>query len=65
MGNLMSGSGGGKGHKGGTPEEVVKNAIAANSVMVFSKSYCPYCMKAKTSLKKVMGSTKFGVLEVW
>ncbi|KAI8971799.1 glutaredoxin [Mycotypha africana] len=27
--------------------DLVKKAIADNKVMVFSKSYCPYCMRAK------------------
>lgn len=64
MGNLVSRSSAGHDFKGSTPEEVVNKALAANPVMVFSKKFCPYCMKAKVSLKKVMGSTKFAVLEV-
>jgi len=36
------------------PEVVhlVKEKIALNTVMVFSKSYCPYCKKAKDILQK-------------
>ncbi|KAJ1886948.1 thioredoxin reductase [Kickxella alabastrina] len=31
--------------------QLVKSLIAKNAVMVFSKSYCPYCTKAKNLLK--------------
>ncbi|KAI8372336.1 glutaredoxin [Choanephora cucurbitarum] len=30
--------------------DVVKRAIADNKVMVFSKSYCPFCIRAKDLL---------------
>eukprot|EP00428_Durinskia_dybowskii_P060688 CAMPEP_0170383622 /NCGR_PEP_ID=MMETSP0117_2-20130122/15569_1 /TAXON_ID=400756 /ORGANISM="Durinskia baltica, Strain CSIRO CS-38" /LENGTH=101 /DNA_ID=CAMNT_0010639329 /DNA_START=110 /DNA_END=415 /DNA_ORIENTATION=- len=30
---------------------LTENAIKENKVMVFSKSYCPYCMKTKSSLQ--------------
>ncbi|KAJ1978389.1 Glutaredoxin [Dimargaris cristalligena] len=33
--------------------EKVNQLIAANQVMVFSKSYCPYCKRAKDALKQV------------
>jgi len=36
-------------------EVLVKEKISENAVMVFSKSYCPYCKKAKELL------TKYGV----
>ncbi|ORX92027.1 glutaredoxin [Basidiobolus meristosporus CBS 931.73] len=34
--------------------EFIKNSIGENSVLIFSKSYCPYCARAKelfTNLK--------------
>ncbi|ORY45864.1 glutaredoxin-1 [Rhizoclosmatium globosum] len=31
---------------------IAEDAIAANKVMVFSKSYCPYCTSAKKILNK-------------
>ena len=31
--------------------EVVAEAIAKHPVMVFSKSYCPFCIKVKAALK--------------
>lgn len=33
-----------------TIKTLVSNAIKDNKVMVFSKSYCPYCQKTKNSL---------------
>ena len=33
-------------------------------VVVFSKSYCPYCAKAKQALSGVLPQDKFKVLEV-
>jgi len=35
-----------------TPKEIVDNAVAGNTVVVFSKSWCPYCKKAKALLAK-------------
>jgi glutaredoxin len=43
-------------------EERVKALIAGNKVMVFSKSYCPYCTKAKKALSQF--TSDFTVLEV-
>ncbi|EQC36138.1 hypothetical protein SDRG_06254 [Saprolegnia diclina VS20] len=38
-----------------TPESksFVENALATNGVSVFSKTYCPYCTKAKNVLNSV------------
>ncbi|KAJ3205075.1 hypothetical protein HDU83_007547 [Entophlyctis luteolus] len=33
-------------------EETVEQGIAANKIMVFSKSYCPFCDKAKALLRR-------------
>jgi glutaredoxin 3 len=33
-------------------------------VVVFSKTYCPYCHKAKAALIKAMGTAPFTVLEL-
>jgi len=33
-----------------TPKEIVDNAVAGNTIVVFSKSWCPYCKKAKALL---------------
>ena len=40
----------------------VKDLVAGNKVMVFSKSYCPYCAKAKSAIDSVTKNYK--VLEV-
>ncbi|CAM9603721.1 unnamed protein product [Discosporangium mesarthrocarpum] len=40
----------------------VKEMVAANPIMVFSKSYCPYCTKAKRALSAV--GAKYKVLEL-
>ncbi len=45
-------------------KSIVDEAIAANSVMVFSKSYCPYCIKAKRALESVLPREKISVMEL-
>jgi glutaredoxin 3 len=43
--------------------DLVSSLVAANRVMVFSKTYCPYCVKAKSALNSV-GLSSFGLLEL-
>ena len=43
--------------------DLVQSLIAGSRVMVFSKSYCPYCAKAKSALQSV-GLTQYGLLEL-
>lgn len=38
----------------------VDDAIASNKVVVFSKSYCPYCVKAKAALDGVVKGGRSG-----
>ena len=45
-----------------TPKETVEAAIKGNKVMVFSKTYCPYCTKAKEAIGKL--SPQFGLIEL-
>lgn len=45
-------------------KEIVDRAIAENAVMVFSKSYCPFCTKAKRALDSVMPKEKYTVMEL-
>jgi len=45
-----------------SPSEVIKEMVSNNKVVVFSKSYCPYCTKAKKALQDVGAS--FEVLEL-
>ncbi|KAK9814987.1 hypothetical protein WJX73_003904 [Symbiochloris irregularis] len=42
----------------------VDKAIKDNKVIIFSKSYCPYCKKAKSALGSVIPSDKFHVVEL-
>lgn len=42
--------------------QVIDGAIKANKVMVFSKSYCPYCTRAKQAITQA--GEKFGVIEL-
>ncbi len=43
-------------------EQLVKSLVESNPVVVFSKSYCPYCDKAKNALKSI--GAKYEVLEL-
>lgn len=43
--------------------QLVKELIASNKVMVFSKSYCPFCMQAKSLLRQA-GVQDMGVIEL-
>ncbi|KNC69975.1 hypothetical protein SARC_17501, partial [Sphaeroforma arctica JP610] len=36
----------------GAARERAEKLIADNTVMIFSKSFCPYCTKTKQTLKK-------------
>ena len=45
-------------------KEIVDKAIAENRVMVFSKSYCPFCIKAKRAMESVFPRDKIGVMEL-
>lgn len=40
----------------------INEEIAKYDVMIFSKSYCPYCIKAKDAIKKQ--NVSYGVLEL-
>ena len=43
-------------------KEVIDKSLTDNSVMVFSKSYCPYCTKTKSTLESL--KIPFGVIEL-
>eukprot|EP01088_Endostelium_zonatum_P003819 TRINITY_DN15009_c0_g1_i1.p1 TRINITY_DN15009_c0_g1~~TRINITY_DN15009_c0_g1_i1.p1 ORF type:complete len:153 (+),score=25.61 TRINITY_DN15009_c0_g1_i1:35-460(+) len=43
-------------------EDFVNRRITANNVYVFSKSYCPYCRRAKETLRNA--GIEFGVVEL-
>ncbi|GIL78301.1 hypothetical protein Vretifemale_7742, partial [Volvox reticuliferus] len=42
----------------------IDSAITANKVMVYSKSYCPYCVKAKNALNKFITPNQYTVVEL-
>ena len=44
-------------------EDWVKEEISSNKVVVFSKTYCPYCKMAKEALKQA-GLTEFLIIEL-
>ena len=35
-----------------TAKVIVGDAISSNKVMMFAKTFCPYCKKAKAALKE-------------
>lgn len=43
--------------------EYVEQQVSSNKVVVFSKSYCPFCKKAKEALKSV-GLEDYLVIEL-
>jgi len=45
-----------------TPSEIIKESVATNKVMLFSKSYCPFCDKAKTVFDKM--NVEYGAIEL-
>lgn len=51
-----------KAPKFATPREIVDEAIKTNKVMVFSKTYCPFCVKAKSAIKNL--ESNFGLFEL-
>lgn len=45
-----------------TAKTVAQEAISTNTVMVFSKTYCPYCTRAKEALTSL--NVKFTLMEL-
>eukprot|EP00208_Stichococcus_sp_RCC1054_P007835 CAMPEP_0206150676 /NCGR_PEP_ID=MMETSP1473-20131121/38418_1 /ASSEMBLY_ACC=CAM_ASM_001109 /TAXON_ID=1461547 /ORGANISM="Stichococcus sp, Strain RCC1054" /LENGTH=103 /DNA_ID=CAMNT_0053548187 /DNA_START=197 /DNA_END=508 /DNA_ORIENTATION=+ len=45
-------------------KEFVASTIKDNKVVIFSKSYCPFCHKAKRALGGVLDSSKITVIEL-
>uniref|UniRef100_A0A1L8DU31 Glutaredoxin-2, mitochondrial n=1 Tax=Nyssomyia neivai TaxID=330878 RepID=A0A1L8DU31_9DIPT len=46
----------------GPVAQYVKNTIASDKVVIFSKSYCPYCIMAKEQFQKL--KQKFTTVEL-
>ncbi|KAL3148611.1 hypothetical protein ABBQ38_014039 [Trebouxia sp. C0009 RCD-2024] len=51
------------GMAGSDPKSFVDGLIKSEKVVIFSKSYCPFCKKAKSALQQELGS-KFTVVEL-
>lgn len=47
-----------------TAKETIDKALQDNRVMVFSKSYCPFCTKAKNALQSLLDRSQFTVMEL-
>ncbi|KAF4671220.1 hypothetical protein FOL47_001666 [Perkinsus chesapeaki] len=65
MGDCFSSGGGGEGSSGVSKEDakkLVDDEIAGNKVVVFSKSYCPHCKKAKAALDSI--GVEYKVIEL-
>ncbi len=42
----------------------IQDTLSSNAVVVFSKTYCPFCHKAKAALQSLIPADKFLVVEV-
>jgi len=47
-----------------TPKEIVDNAVAENTVVVFSKTWCPYSKKAKALLRNKYSDAQIAIFEL-
>lgn len=45
-------------------ENEIKALVDSNAVVVLSKTYCPYCVKAKAILKSVVPNDKMVIIEL-
>jgi glutaredoxin 3 len=45
-------------------KELVSQTVASSKVVVFSKTFCPYCTKAKNALQQYLKPEQITVLEV-
>ncbi|KAI6139976.1 thioredoxin-like protein [Pisolithus tinctorius] len=46
-----------------SPKDFVENTINNNKVVIFSKSYCPYCAETKQLFKSKFSGVKVEVIE--
>ncbi|KAL6874143.1 hypothetical protein ACP4OV_014225 [Aristida adscensionis] len=47
-----------------SPKSFVKSTVAAHDVVIFSKSYCPYCRRAKAVFKELQWKKEPYVVEL-
>ncbi|KAI0715103.1 glutaredoxin [Earliella scabrosa] len=45
-------------------KDLVENTISENKIAIFSKSYCPYCRRAKALLTSKFPDTQTKILEL-
>lgn len=45
-------------------QALVAKAVQENLVMVFSKSYCPHCVRVKRILDAKLGPSKYVIMEL-
>jgi len=45
-------------------KELVSQTVASSKVVVFSKTFCPYCTKAKNALQQYLKPEQITVLEL-
>lgn len=45
-------------------KELIEENVQKNKVMLFTKSHCPYSIKAKTVVGSILPQDKFTVMEV-
>jgi glutaredoxin 3 len=47
-----------------SPTQLVQDAVSSHKVAVFSKSYCPFCAKAKQTLGSMLQPSDMFVMEL-
>ncbi|KAF6753312.1 thioredoxin-like protein [Ephemerocybe angulata] len=45
-------------------KDIVESTIEKNPIVIFSKSYCPYCRRAKALLKEKFPEVEAAILEL-
>ncbi|KIP11695.1 hypothetical protein PHLGIDRAFT_17880 [Phlebiopsis gigantea 11061_1 CR5-6] len=45
-------------------KDTVENAISGNTITIFSKTWCPYCRRAKALIASEFAGTKTQILEL-
>eukprot|EP00198_Chlamydomonas_reinhardtii_P013662 XP_001702999.1 glutaredoxin, CPYC type [Chlamydomonas reinhardtii] len=47
-----------------TKLDSIRETVAKNKVVVYSKTHCPYCMKAKSSINQFLQPSQYTVIEL-
>ncbi len=51
-------------HRKQSPLEFINTTVKSNQVVIFSKSYCPFCAKAKKLILSIVPKSKVTVVEL-